>query len=73
MCFGLFEKPKAPDIPAPPPLPEVKPPIKQTKRAFGLQALRARAALAGRKSTIKTSPLGVVAPLRVTGKKLLGE
>ena len=75
MCFGLFDAPKTPELPAPPPLPAADPKAYDTKQArgdFQLAALRRRAATAGRANTIKTSPLGITASNGAQGKKLLG-
>ena len=72
MCF--FSKPEMPDIPAPPPLPKASPQAfdtEQQRARFGLEELRRRAALSGRRQTIKTSPLGIVGNTS-GGKKLLG-
>ena len=71
MCFDFFKAPKAPDHPAPSPIPE-PPDIPQAAQEFGLQAFRRRAALAGRKQTIKTSPLGIMGQPMTAGKQLLG-
>ena len=72
MCFGLFDAPKTPDLPTPPPLPEANPAAFNTaanRNQFGLEALRRRAAGAGSKQNIKTSPLGIVDN---SAKKILG-